>query len=104
VGKGNIFKPTIGNESLHQDSNDKSVRIVTFATSKTLVVKSTIFPHLNIYKYTWTSPDGKTHNQIYYILTDRRWRSSALEYDLSGELTLMLITVWWLQKLGKDWQ
>jgi len=22
VGKGNIFKQTIGNESLHQDSND----------------------------------------------------------------------------------
>jgi hypothetical protein len=30
----NIFKPTIGNESLHQSSNDKGVRIVNFATSK----------------------------------------------------------------------
>jgi len=34
VGRENIFKPTIGNESLHQDSNDKGVRIVNFATSK----------------------------------------------------------------------
>jgi len=25
-------------------------------------------------------------------------------YDLAGELTLILITIWWLQKLGKDWQ
>jgi len=25
-------------------------------------------------------------------------------YDLSGELTLILITIWCLQKLGKDWQ
>ena len=25
-----IFKPTIGNESLHQDSNDNGVRIVSF--------------------------------------------------------------------------
>jgi hypothetical protein len=55
-----IFKPTIGNESLHQDSNDKGVRIVNFATSKNLVVKSMIFPHRSIHKYTWTSPDGKT--------------------------------------------
>jgi len=27
-----IFKLTIGNEGLHQDSNDKGVRIVTFVT------------------------------------------------------------------------
>ena len=32
VGRENIFKPTIGNESLHQDSNDDGVRIVNFAT------------------------------------------------------------------------
>jgi len=29
----NIFKPTIGNARLHQDSNDNGVRIVYFATS-----------------------------------------------------------------------
>ena len=34
VERGNIFKPTIWNESLHQDSNDYGVRIVNFATSK----------------------------------------------------------------------
>ena len=34
VGRENIFKRTIGNESLHQDSNDNGVRIVNFATSK----------------------------------------------------------------------
>ena len=62
VGRENIFKLTIGNESLHQDSNDNGVRIVNFATSKNLVVKRTVFPHQNIHKYTWTSPDGKTYN------------------------------------------
>ena len=29
VGRENIFKPSIGNESLHQGSNDNGVRIVT---------------------------------------------------------------------------
>jgi hypothetical protein len=40
------------------------VRVVNFATSKNLTVKSTMFPHRNIHKFTWTSPDGWTHNQI----------------------------------------
>ena len=66
-GERNIFKPTIGNESLHQDSNDNGVRIVHFATSKNLVVKSTMFPHRNIHKCTWTSPDGQAHNEIFHI-------------------------------------
>ena len=65
VGKENIFKPTTGQKSLHQVSNDNRVRLVNFATSKNMVVKSTMFPHRNIHKDTWTSPDGKTHNQIW---------------------------------------
>jgi len=79
VGREIIFKPTIGQESLHQDSNEYGVRLVNFATSKNLVVKSTIFPHRNIHKYTWTSPDGKTNNQIDHVLIDRRWHSSVLD-------------------------
>ena len=59
-GRKEIFKPTTGNDSLHQDGNENSVRIVNFATSKNLAVKSMIFPHRNIHKYTCTSPDGKT--------------------------------------------
>jgi len=41
----NIFKPKVGNESLHHDSCDNDVRIINFATSKNLVVKSPMFPH-----------------------------------------------------------
>ena len=72
VGRENIFKLTIGNESLHHDGNDNGVRIVNFATSKNLVFKSMTFLRQNIHKYTWTSLDGKTHNQIDHILIDRR--------------------------------
>jgi len=48
VGRENIFKPTIGNKSLRQDSNDNGVRIVNFAASKNLVVKSMMFPQRDI--------------------------------------------------------
>jgi hypothetical protein len=79
LGREDIFKPTIVNESLHQDSNDKGVRIVNFATSKKIVVKNTMFPHRNLHKYTWTSPDGKNYNRIDHISIDRRWHSSIID-------------------------
>jgi endonuclease/exonuclease/phosphatase family metal-dependent hydrolase len=79
VGREDIFKPTIWNESLYEISNDNGVRLVNFATSKNIRVKSTMFPHRNIHKCTWTSPDGKTHNQIDHILVDRQIQSNVLD-------------------------
>jgi hypothetical protein len=43
LGREDTFKPTIGNESLHEYSNDNGVRVVNFVRSKDLVVKSTTF-------------------------------------------------------------
>jgi hypothetical protein len=63
VGRECIFKQTIRNESLHEINNDKGVRVVNFAKSKNLVVKSTMFPHRRIHKYIWTSPEGNTHKR-----------------------------------------
>jgi endonuclease/exonuclease/phosphatase family metal-dependent hydrolase len=79
VDREDIFEPTIANESLHEITNDNGVRLVNFATSKNLSVKSTMFPHRNIHKYTWTSPDGKPHNQIDHILVDRRRHPNVLD-------------------------
>jgi len=78
MGRDIFFKPTIGNDSLHQDTNDKGVRIVNPTTPKNLVVKSTIFPHRNIYRDAWSSPNGKTHKQIEQILIEKRWLSNIL--------------------------
>jgi hypothetical protein len=43
VGREDIFKLIIGNESLHEVNNDNGVRVANFATSKNLIVKSTTF-------------------------------------------------------------
>ena len=104
LGREDMFKPIIGQESLHQDSNDNGVRLVNFVTSKNLFVKSTMFPHRNIHKYTWTSPDGKTHNQIDHVLIDRRWHSCVLDVQSFRGADCVQIIIWSLLRLGKDWQ
>jgi hypothetical protein len=43
VGKEDIIKSTIWNESLHEISDDNGFRLVNFATSKHLRVKRTMF-------------------------------------------------------------
>jgi exonuclease III len=37
VGREDILKPTIGNDSLHEISNDHGVRVVNFGSSKNLI-------------------------------------------------------------------
>jgi hypothetical protein len=73
VGREDIFKQKIGNESLHEISHGNGTRAVNIATSKNFIVKSMMFPHHNIHKFNWTSPDGTTHNQTDYILIHWRW-------------------------------
>jgi hypothetical protein len=88
VSREDIFKQTIRNESLHEISYDNWIKwnernwmkwYDNFTTPKNLRVKSAMFPHRNIHKYTWTSPDGKFHNQISHILVDRRRHSNVLD-------------------------
>jgi hypothetical protein len=94
VGRENIFKLTIGNKSSHEISNDSGVRVVNFATSENLVVRSTMFPHRTIHKYTLTFPEGKMQNQIDLVLTDRRCIQVYLMSDLSEGLIMILTTIW----------
>jgi exonuclease III len=72
VEREDIFKPIFGHESLHEASNGKGVRVVNFATLENLFVKGITFPHHDIHKHTWTSPDGVTYNQIDHVLIDKR--------------------------------
>jgi hypothetical protein len=68
VGKEGIFKPTIGNESLHKISNDNGVRLVNFTPSKNLRVKNMMFPHCNIHIY------------IYIHLDVSRWENPQSDW------------------------
>jgi hypothetical protein len=83
VGRENIFKPAIGNKSFHEINYDNGVTEVNTATSKNLAVRSTMFPHPNIHKYTQTPPDGKTKNHTDHVLIDRRQYSNTTDVQLS---------------------
>jgi hypothetical protein len=78
AGKEDIFKPIIGNESLHEASNDNGVRVVNFPTSTDLIVKNIKFPHREIYEHTWTSPNGVTYNHIDHALIEKRRHANII--------------------------
>jgi len=48
VGKESIYKPDIGNESIHNETNKNGRKIIQFAISKFLNVRSTNF-HIKIF-------------------------------------------------------
>jgi hypothetical protein len=102
VGSKDTFEPTNWNESLQEISNDNGVRVVNFATSKNLIVKSTMFSHQNIHKFTWASPDGKMHKQTDHILMDGDGIQVYLMSEHSGQQIVILTTIWWWQKLWRD--
>jgi hypothetical protein len=68
VGREDLFKLAVGNESLHEISTDNGVKVVNFSTSKNLAVKDTMVPHRSIHNYTWMSSDGKSQIRIDHIL------------------------------------
>ena len=56
--------------------NDNGERLIGFCLENNCVIGGTIFPHRNIHKLTWKSPDGSTVNQIDHILINGKWRRS----------------------------
>jgi len=69
IGKKEIYRPTIGKESLHILSNDNENRFITFAIPKRLRVNSTPPFHIK----TFTKKHGchlKETHQVDHVMTD----------------------------------
>ena len=55
--------------------NEAGRRLIEFCQENTLVIANTLFQQHN--RRLYTSPDGQHRNQIDYILSSQRWRSST---------------------------
>jgi|UniRef100_A0A2S2QC91 hypothetical protein len=108
IGWENIYRPTIGKESLHSISNDNGARLIHFAMSNGIIISSTYFQRKDIHKQTWISPDATTKNQIYHVMIDnkhRSWFSYVRSYrgaDADTDYYLVVATL--TEKLSILWK
>ena len=61
----------------NDDTNERGLRLLEFATFNDLVLANTFGHHKASRRWTWHSPNGQHHNQIDYILVRKRFRSGV---------------------------
>ena len=72
--------------------NDNGERLCDFCSTNGFIVTGTIFPHKDIHKLTWRSPDGRTVNRIDHVLVNRNMRTSI--FDTRIITRAVTITLW----------
>ena len=67
----------VGKNALEGDRTDNGERFVDFCALNNLAITSTMLPHKDIHKYTWTSPNGLHKNQIDHIAVNAKFKRSV---------------------------
>jgi hypothetical protein len=76
VGSSNDgYQQTMGNQGCGS-MNDNGQRLANFCSENSLVIGGTLFPHKEIHKLTWESPNRRDKNQIDHLMINRMWRGS----------------------------
>ena len=78
VGQEEEYRPVIGRFSAHQLTNENGLRLIDFATSKNMAIRSTFFQHSLHHRLTWRSPN-RTETQIDHVLIDGRHFSDIID-------------------------
>ena len=80
-GNGKIGKSITNTQNYGRyglgERNEGGEALIDFCKTNNLVILNTLFSHHPRRLYTWTSPDGKTKNQIDYIMINQKWKSSV---------------------------
>ena len=76
IGADNSGKEDIMGKQALGEMNENGEIFTDFCAFNNLVIGGSIFPHKDIHKATWISPDGKTRNQIDHITVASKWRRS----------------------------
>ncbi|XP_028416570.1 craniofacial development protein 2-like [Dendronephthya gigantea] len=89
----------VGRHGLGDERSENGVRFVSFCAANNLAIVSTMFPHKNIHKYTWTAPNGKTRNQIDHVTMNGKFKRSVRDTrsyrgaDCGSDHNLVITTV-----------
>ena len=79
VGSDNVnFERVMGGEGC-KVQHDNGERLVEWCAFNNMIIVGNLFPHRNIHKLTWTSPNGRDQNQIDHLMVNSMWRRSLLD-------------------------
>jgi hypothetical protein len=78
--------------------NENGELFCDFCATNGLVIGGTLFQHKTVHKVTWSSPDGRTENQIDHVAISRKWRSSLQDVRVRGGPMQGRTITLWLQK------
>ena len=79
VGKDNTgYERAMGREGCG-NMNDNGERLLEICTTYDLAIGGTLFPHPEIHKLTWCSPNGRDKNQVDQLMINGAWRRSLLD-------------------------
>lgn len=67
------------------DMNENDEFFVQFCAAHMLVIESYLFPHRDIHKTTWISPDQISANHIDHIIIIKKWCDSLLRVRSKGD-------------------
>ena len=79
IGSDNSgFEQVMGKHGLGT-MNDNGNRFAEFCAFNSLIIGGSVFPHQDIHKATWISPDRITENQLDHITISKKFRRSMLD-------------------------
>ena len=83
------FNAKVGSDNTHAERtmgthgcgsiNDNGARLVELCTANDLVIGGTLFPHPDVHKLTWCSPNRRDCNQIDHLMINGTWRRSLCD-------------------------